>query len=95
MKGNKVNQPQRKEKFNEVFSRVIKDSILILDRGSFARQSGSKRDWPKHDPNPANCTGHGHAECVRQGEHSWFNHSMDGYYAHPELSNLPEGFVEP
>ncbi|TAL08200.1 MAG: hypothetical protein EPO02_13515 [Nitrospirae bacterium] len=41
MKGNKVNQPQRKERFNEAFSRVIKDSVQILDRGSFARQSGS------------------------------------------------------
>lgn len=39
------------------------------------------KDWPKHDPDPNHCTGHGHAECMRQGEHSWFNHSQDSYYA--------------
>ncbi len=38
-----MNQPQRKEKFNPAFSRFIKDSRLILDRGSFARQSGSRK----------------------------------------------------
>lgn len=53
------------------------------------------KDWPKHDPDPRNCTGHGHAECMRQGTHSWFNHSQDSYHANPGLSNLPAGFVEP
>lgn len=52
------------------------------------------KDWPKHDPDPRNCTGHGHAECMRQGEHSWFNHSMDSHYANPGLSNLPPGYIE-
>jgi len=43
MKGNKMNQPQVKEKFNEAFSRVIKDSMVILDkyndRALIARES--------------------------------------------------------
>lgn len=60
-----------------------------------AEQIEKTKDWPQHDPNPNNCTGRGHTTCLRQGEHSWFNHSMDSYFEHPELSNLPEGFVEP
>ena len=27
-----------------------------------------------------NCTGRGRTICERQGEHSWFNHSMDKAY---------------
>ena len=53
------------------------------------------KDWPKYDPDPKNCTGFGQKYCLEQGEHSFFNHSMDSYYKHPELSNLPEGFIEP
>lgn len=34
-------------------------------------------DWPEHDPNPVNCKGKGHAICMQQGEHSWFNHAQD------------------
>lgn len=45
------------------------------------------KDWPKHDPNPANCSGKGHARCVEQGEHSWFNHSQDNMSS---IGNLPE-----
>jgi hypothetical protein len=52
------------------------------------------KDWPEHDSDPANCTGHGHDECVRQGEHSWFNHSMDSYYKNPGSSNLPNNHKE-
>lgn len=39
------------------------------------------------------CAGNGRRYCEEQGEHSWFNHSMDSYYAN-NASNLPEGFVE-
>lgn len=52
------------------------------------------KDWPQHDADPVHCNGYGHATCMRQGKHSWFNHSMDSFYAHPEFSNLPEGYVE-
>lgn len=52
------------------------------------------KDWPKHDPDPAHCSGHGHAQCVRDGQHSWFNHSQDSFHS-SNASNLPEGFIEP
>lgn len=50
------------------------------------------RNWPKHDPDPKNCTGAGQRKCLKQDEHSWFNHSMDSYHANPGLSNIPPGY---
>lgn len=54
------------------------------------------KNWPKFDPDPRNCTGHGHTRCMAEGEHSFFNHSMDSYYdpRNVHLSNLPPGYVE-
>lgn len=69
----------------------IADPIEETAEQAIARRT---RDWPKHDPNPNNCTGHGHYKCMSQGEHSSFNHTMDSYYAHPNLSNLPDGYIE-
>lgn len=51
--------------------------------------------WPKYDPDPNNCGGHGQKKCLEEGRHSSFNHSMDGYYNNPGASNLPPGFTEP
>lgn len=93
-----MNQSQRKEKFNEAFSRVIKNSLIVLDRhndsATIASVAESKRSWPTHDPKPEHCTGHGHIQCMRDGEHSWFNHSQDSFHA-SNTNNLPEGFIEP
>lgn len=58
-----------------------------------AESAEKTKDWPKYDPDPNHCTGHGQTACLREGRHSWFNHSMDSYYTSNE-SNLPLGFKE-
>lgn len=40
------------------------------------------------------CTGQGHAKCVKDGEHSWFNHSMDSYFNAPYRDNYPQNYRE-
>lgn len=35
------------------------------------------------------CSGQGRKYCEEQGEHSWFNHTMDSNYG-----DLPMGFIE-
>lgn len=51
-------------------------------------------NWPSYDPDPRSCDGHGHATCLKDGRHSWFNHTMDSHYANPNLNNLPDGYKE-
>lgn len=51
------------------------------------------KSWPKFDPDPNNCTGKGHSICMREGEHSWFNHSQDTMSS---FNNLPpEAYLQP
>lgn len=38
------------------------------------------KDWPMHDPDPNHCAGRGHGTCLREGEHSWWNHAGDLAY---------------
>src|SRR3990167_2491168 len=80
--------------------RAYNEEELSEPPSEFAVVTGLKdnhrtKDWPRHDPDPRNCSGHGQRKCLEEGRHSWFNHSMDSYYANPHLSNLPPGFVEP
>lgn len=56
--------------------------VKIEVKGESEEEAIARRTkgWPVHDPDPNHCTGRGHKTCLREGQHSWFNHAGDLAY---------------
>lgn len=77
----------------KVFDLDVEQGVSININGKIVKPKlAITPPWPKYNPDPRSCSGFGHAICMEEGRHSWFNHSMDYYHENGTANNVPPGF---